>query len=285
MSAMAQGDRAALRTLYNRHASNMLGLGLRILGNREDAEDVLSEVFFEIWQKAGRYDSSRGRVRPYLLLLMRSRSLDRSRTRSNRPDQRFKDAGSKYHNSASPEASPDEHAAEVRPEAAEAGNEDTMSGEAGGEDPELARLREALLRTRAEMDNVEKRAQREIDKARRFALERMVTDLLPVLDSLDQALDHASGDDGNEESVLEGTRLTRKLLLRVMEQHGVEIIDPEGESFDPSWHEAMTTQPSAEHPPQTVVQVLQKGFKLNERLLRPARVIVSTATVDDEGTA
>lgn len=150
-----------------------------------------------------------------------------------------------------------------------------------GEDTELARLREALLRTRAEMDNVEKRAQREIDKARRFALERMISDLLPVLDSLDQALDHAGEAEGDAGSVLEGTRLTRKMLVRVMEQHGVEILDPEGESFDPSWHEAMTTQPSAEHPPQTVLQVLQKGFKLNERLLRPARVIVSAAATDD----
>lgn len=176
---------------------------------------------------------------------------------------------------------------EATSEQVAAGEVGSQAGEASAEDDaELARLREALLRTRAEMDNVEKRAQREIDKARRFALERIMTDLLPVLDSLDQALDSSVEGGGQVESVLEGTRLTRKMLIRAMQQHGVEIIDPEGEAFDPTWHEAMTTQPCAEHPAQTVLQVLQKGFKLNDRLLRPARVIVSSAPESpDEGTS
>lgn len=179
-----------------------------------------------------------------------------------------------------PEAEDIEQPETQQPEQADPSQAPEADTEDTGRDEELARMREALLRTRAEMDNVEKRAQREIDKARRFGLERIMNDLLPVLDSLDQALDGKVEADSQAEGVLEGMRLTRKMLVRAMEQHGVEIIDPAGEAFDPTWHEAMTQQPSAEHPPQTVLQVLQKGFKLNDRLLRPARVIVSSAAED-----
>ena len=135
-------------------------------------------------------------------------------------------------------------------------------------DQELAKLREALLRTRAEMDNVQKRAERELDKARKFATESLLRDLVPVIDSLDQGMESGDGDHA-------GLALTHKLLMDTLVRHGLELIDPVGEAFDPQWHEAMSMQPSEEHAPDTVLIVLQKGYSLRGRVVRPARVIVS----------
>lgn len=139
-------------------------------------------------------------------------------------------------------------------------------------DEEIARLRDALLRTRAEMDNLVKRNQREMDKARRFQHEGLMRDLLPVIDGLEQGLENADEDD---EKSREGLTLTHKLLLNTLENHGLDVIDPMGERFDPEWHEAMSVQPSDDAEPDSIVMVLQKGYRLNERLLRPARVIVA----------
>ncbi len=133
-------------------------------------------------------------------------------------------------------------------------------------------LREALLRTRAEMDNLEKRTQRELEKARKFMFEGVFRDLLPVIDSLDRGLETAA-EQGLEE---EGLALTRKLLLQTLERHGLEVLSPEGESFDPQWHEAMSAQPNSEVPAETILMVMQKGYRLNDRLLRPARVVISS---------
>ena len=133
---------------------------------------------------------------------------------------------------------------------------------------EIARLREALLRTRAEMDNLQKRSERELDKARKFATESLLKDLVPVIDSLDQGMESGDGDH-------QGMTLTRKLLLDTLTRHGLEMIDPAGQPFDPQWHEAMSMQPSEEHAPDTVLMVLQKGYSLKGRVVRPARVIVS----------
>lgn len=141
------------------------------------------------------------------------------------------------------------------------------------ETEELARMREAMLRLQAEMDNREKRLEREMAKSRKFALEALMRDLVQVLDSMDQAL--SSADAENARAAYEGLELTRKQALQVLTSHGLEVLDPVGERFDPSWHEAMATQPSDEFESDTVAQVLQKGYRLNERLLRPARVIVA----------
>lgn len=146
--------------------------------------------------------------------------------------------------------------------------------EGGGRDEELARMKDALLRLRAEMDNQEKRAEREMAKSRKFALEALMRDLIQVLDSLDQAVANA-GDEAEE-----GVALTRKLALKVLEQHGMEIVDPAGQPFDPSWHEAIATQPSEDVESDTVVSVLQTGYRLHDRLLRPARVVVARPPSD-----
>ncbi|QKK02382.1 MAG: nucleotide exchange factor GrpE [Pseudomonadota bacterium] len=138
---------------------------------------------------------------------------------------------------------------------------------------EVARLREALLRTRAEMENVQKRSERELERARRFQLEALMRDLLPVIDGLEQGLENAAEGD----SAREGLELTHRLLLKSLGSHGLEVIDPAGERFDPDWHEAMSLQPSDQAEPDTVLMVLQKGYRLHDRLLRAARVIVAKA--------
>lgn len=157
---------------------------------------------------------------------------------------------------------------------ASSGSDDRARGEPESE--ELARMREAMLRLQAEMDNREKRLEREMAKSRKFALEAVMRDLVQVLDSMDQAL--SSADAENAQAAYEGLELTRKQALQVLTSHGLEVLDPVGERFDPSWHEAMATRPSDEFEPDTVAQVLQKGYMLNERLIRPARVIVAKGT-------
>lgn len=137
---------------------------------------------------------------------------------------------------------------------------------------ELRQTKEQLMRAEAELDNVQRRAKKQVADARKFANEKILNDLLEVLDSLEKALEN------EQEQELEGVRLTLKKLTEILEKHGVETINPEGERFDPNVHEAMTTQPSEEVEPNTVVQVLQKGYSLNGRLVRPARVIVAQST-------
>jgi molecular chaperone GrpE len=139
---------------------------------------------------------------------------------------------------------------------------------------ELARHRDAMLRMQAEMENLRKRMQRDAEKSRKFALERIMKDLLEVRDSMERGLDMAD-ESATAESLIEGEKLTLKMLAKLMEDHGLEVIDPAGEPFDPELHEAMTVMPSAEVEENTVMEVLQKGFKLHDRLIRPARVIVS----------
>jgi len=130
------------------------------------------------------------------------------------------------------------------------------------------------LRTAAEMENVRKRAARDVEKAHKFALERFATELLAVCDSLEMAL--ATEDDISVESMKEGSEATLKLLRSVLTRFDVEELDPHGEPFDPAVHEAMTMQPSAEAEAGSVLTVFQKGYALNGRLLRPARVVVAS---------
>jgi molecular chaperone GrpE len=131
------------------------------------------------------------------------------------------------------------------------------------------------LRAAAELENVRKRAARDMDNARKFALERFATELLAVRDSLEMGLQAADGAGAAE--LIEGNRATLKQLVATMERFGVAEVDPEGQPFDPALHEAMTLQPSTEVEPNTVLTVFQKGYTLNGRLLRPARVVVAAA--------
>ena len=140
---------------------------------------------------------------------------------------------------------------------------------------EVAKMREAMLRMQAETENTRKRLTRELERSRRLALERVLKDLLQVRDSLERGLE-VDRDSATVDSLLEGQALTLKMLDKVMQDHHLEQIDPAGEPFDPELHEAMTVLPSPEHDENTVLEVLQKGYRLHDRLIRPARVVVSS---------
>jgi len=126
---------------------------------------------------------------------------------------------------------------------------------------------------RPEVENVRKRAIRDVERARKFALENFARELLAVKDSLEMGL--TAGQSADAESLVAGSEATLKLLTTTLERFGVAELDPEGEPFDPEMHEAMTVQPAADVEPGSVLTVIQKGYSLNGRLLRPARVIVA----------
>jgi molecular chaperone GrpE len=132
-----------------------------------------------------------------------------------------------------------------------------------------------LLRTQAELENTRRRAERDVENAHKYALERFAQELLPVRDSLELGLSAADATE-SVEKLREGMELTLKMLTTAMEKYGIKLVDPMGQPFDPALHQAVSMQPS-EQPPNTVVAVMQKGYTLNERLIRPAMVIVARA--------
>jgi molecular chaperone GrpE len=130
----------------------------------------------------------------------------------------------------------------------------------------------SYMRAVAELDNYRKRTEREIDNARKFAIERFAQELVTVGDALEAGIRAGAASPG---PVLEGAQATLKELNRAFDKGGIKVIDPSGQPFDPNWHEAMVAQESRDVPANTVLSVIQKGYSLNGRLLRPARVIVS----------
>ena len=138
----------------------------------------------------------------------------------------------------------------------------------------LGEMRDVLLRERAEIENQRKRLQRDLEQARKFANERLLGDLLPVCDSLERGL---AVDNADVAALREGMDLTLKALLKVAEGNGLKPIDPLGQPFDPERHQAMTMVAAPGKAPNTVVAVMQKGYALNERLLRPALVAIAKA--------
>lgn len=136
---------------------------------------------------------------------------------------------------------------------------------------------EKSVRAMAELDNVRRRAERDVTNAHRYGLEKILSSLLPVMDSLEQALQLA--DKQGDAAMHEGLELTMRLFLDVLEKHDVQQLDPQGAVFDPQQHEAMSMQVSADVAPNTVLAVFQKGYTLNDRVIRPARVIVSKGPV------
>jgi len=136
---------------------------------------------------------------------------------------------------------------------------------------------DAVLRAKAEMENARRRADAEVEKARKFALERFAGELLPVVDNLERAIGAADAENEVVKPLLEGVEMTHKSFLDTVQKFGLELVDPAGEAFNPELHQAMSMQESAEHAPNTVIAVMQKGYALNGRLLRPAMVMVSKA--------
>lgn len=140
---------------------------------------------------------------------------------------------------------------------------------------EAGEARADMLRMQADMDNLRKRLVREHEKTRRRTLERFMGDLLPVVDSMERGLEAAGDPAATVETLREGKQLIRKMLTKAMADHGLQVIDPLDEPFDPEMQEAMAMLPSDEHDENTVIEVLEKGYRLNERLIRPAKVVVS----------
>jgi molecular chaperone GrpE len=148
---------------------------------------------------------------------------------------------------------------------------DAMTAKVVALDAELAQARETVLRERAEIENQRRRLQRDLDQARRFANEKLLGDLLPVYDSVALGLANETAD---AKALREGLELTLKQLEKVTSSNGLVLVDPLHQPFNPEHHQAISAVDSAEHAPGTVVAVVQKGFVLNDRLLRPALVAV-----------
>jgi molecular chaperone GrpE len=137
----------------------------------------------------------------------------------------------------------------------------------------LATARNEQLRLLAEMENQRKRLVRDAESARKYGAERVMGDLLSVVDSLEAGLKAA--DNADVAKLVEGKSMTLRLLTKALESNGLVVVEPAGQPFDPALHQAVSMVPSAKHPPGTVVNTLQKGYVLNDRLLRPAMVAVA----------
>jgi len=182
-------------------------------------------------------------------------------------------------NAERPEKVVDEAPEDAQTDAAEAEPEEKAGDETADPEVALAELQakadenwERYLRASAEMDNIRKRAGRDVENAHKFALERFGKELLAVKDTLEMGL---AIEEASVESLLEGSNATLKLLASTLERFGIVEVDPAGEPFDPEYHEAISMQPSDSVEPGSVVTVVQKGYTLNGRLLRPAMVIVA----------
>jgi molecular chaperone GrpE len=134
---------------------------------------------------------------------------------------------------------------------------------------------EKMLRIQAEMENLQRRTQRDVEQARKFGGEKVVQSLIPVLDSLEQA-NQLERNPGNE-AIHKGIDLTIQLLQDILEKNNIAVLNPVGEPFNPQEHEAMALVPTSEQPANTVVAVFQKGYRLHDRIIRPARVTVAKA--------
>lgn len=174
---------------------------------------------------------------------------------------------------------------DVSPESTDTPTDDTT--ESAGETPlEMTKLLEdarskadehwnELLRARAELENMRRRHSRDLENAHKHALDKFVSELLPVCDSLELGLNAAHDNDANLGKVREGMDMTLKLLLNTIAKFGLEAVDPDGQAFDPELHQAVAMQPSEGVEANTVINVMQKGYRFNGRLLRPAMVVVS----------
>ena len=140
---------------------------------------------------------------------------------------------------------------------------------------QLEEMKDQVLRHQAEVQNVKRRAEQDVEKARKYALERFCNELLPIVDSLEMAILSASPDQEDSESILKGVKLTLKMFVDTLAKFNLEQIDPEGEPFDPELHQAVSMVENNEVEPNTVLSVMQRGYVLSGRLIRPAMVVVS----------
>lgn len=144
--------------------------------------------------------------------------------------------------------------------------------------------KDSVIRAAAEVDNVRRRAAMDVEKAHKFALEKFANELLPVIDNMERALQGTNVEDEATKAIYEGVELTLKSFTTAVEKFGLSPLDPQGEAFNPDHHQAIGMQPSDEFPANTVMMVMQKGYILNDRLLRPAMVMVSQGGGDSADT-
>ncbi|WP_372761623.1 nucleotide exchange factor GrpE [Pseudoalteromonas sp.] len=137
--------------------------------------------------------------------------------------------------------------------------------------------KDSVVRAAADVENMRRRAAQDVEKAHKFALEKFANELLPVIDNLERAIEFSDKENESLKPVLEGLDMTVKSFNDAVAKFGVEIVNPQGEQFNPDFHQAMSIQPSNDVSPNTVLAVMQKGYTLNGRLLRPAMVMVSKA--------
>lgn len=134
-----------------------------------------------------------------------------------------------------------------------------------------------LVRTKAEMENIRRRSERELANAHKYALEKFAQELLPVIDSMEMGVAAAQDENADVSKLREGTEMTLKMFETAIEKFGIKGVHPKGEEFNPEHHQAMTMIDSQEHAPNMIIDVMQKGYLLNERLVRPAMVVVASA--------
>ncbi len=170
----------------------------------------------------------------------------------------------------------------------ESNSTEAENAAAEGSSDDVATLREAVsqakdqvLRVQAEMQNLRRRVDRDIENAHKFALDKFVAELLPVVDNLERALATIDASDDTQRAIGEGIELTLKSFHDVLVRNKVEQVDPVGRGFDPEFHQAMAIVPHPELAANTVIEVFQKGYLLNGRLVRPAMVVVSSGVEND----
>ena len=171
-----------------------------------------------------------------------------------------------------------DNAAEGNAEAAEAAPESSPSADLEALQAKVQEFQEQVLRSQAEMQNVRRRAENDVEKAHKFAVEKFVRELLPVVDSLEKAVESTEGHESSGDlvaSIRQGVELTLGMFLSGLKKFNVERLDPVGEPFDPQYHEAMSMVPAPNTEPNSVVAVMQKGYLLNGRVVRPAMVMVA----------
>ncbi|WP_448550388.1 nucleotide exchange factor GrpE [Thalassotalea fusca] len=149
----------------------------------------------------------------------------------------------------------------------------------------VADQKDSVIRAKAEVDNIRRRAAQDVEKARKFALEKFAGELLPTVDNLERAIASINVEDETQKAIAEGVELTLQSFLSALDKFGVKAIDPQNEPFNPELHQAMSMQEVEGVEPNTVIAVMQKGYELNGRLVRPAMVMVSKPASSVDATA
>jgi len=149
----------------------------------------------------------------------------------------------------------------------------------------VADQKDSVIRAKAEVDNIRRRAAQDVEKARKFALEKFAGEMLTSVDNLERALQNIDKEDESNKAIIEGVELTLQGLITSLEKFGVKAVDPQDQPFNPELHQAMSMQEVPDVAPNTVIAVMQKGYELNGRLIRPAMVMVSKAAPSVDATA